>query len=393
MRKKEEKNTWLFTGPFLCLFCVITISSAGFYMTMPTLPKYAVDCGMPLTRVGFLTGIFSVAAMVARPVSGMLADCMNKKKLMLVSLLLMVFCSAGYSVSHGYFSLLVWRILHGCCFACSSTAQLSIAVELVPECRRGEGLGYMGMAQVFAMSFAPSLGLRISESVGYERMFGICAAIVLSAAVLLLFLPVRASAVRPGMRKLEVGNLFEINFLLLALMGSLFSASNGIVSSYLTMLADERGIADVGLFFTISAAAVLISKPFSGRLMDRRGVWAVIIPCFVMGALSMFLVSGAGVLSVLLLAAVCKGIAQSAGQSALQAECANRSDALHTGVAMSTCYLGNDFGQGLGNVLGGALSSAVGYGRMFFLTGFLVSSGLLMAALQKRIDRNKKNLA
>lgn len=377
----------LFSPRFVSLFLIHMLLSAGFYMTMPTLPKYAVSIGMTLTEAGVLTGIFSIAAIFSRPFAGLVADRHSKKWVLFWITVGMMASTVGYSITSSRAGLYAWRIIHGATFAGSSTIQLALAAGVVPEKRRGEGLGYMGMVQVLAMSFAPSLGLWFSERFGYSAMFWLAAGLIGCAAAGLLLLRFDEAPGRAARRGVRLRDLFAVELALFALMGSLFSMSNGITTSYLSMLADERAIAGVGLFFTVSSVAVLVSKPFSGRLMDRRGIWMIMAPCLAFGAAAMFLIAGARGLWPLLLAAALKGVAQSSGQSALQAECANRSGALRTGVAMSTCYLGNDLGQGLGNALGGALSARLGYAAMFAIVGATVLTGYIMMAAQRGLDR------
>lgn len=389
MSSSDPQRQRLFTSQFICLFLIHTISSAGFYMTMPTLPKYAVQIGMTLTEAGVLTGIFSIAAIFSRPLAGLVADRHRKKLVLFGVTLIMALSTMGYSFTHHRLALYACRVVHGAAFAGSSTIQLALAASIIPSNRRGEGLGYMGMVQVLAMSFGPSLGLWISERYGYTAMFSLSAGLVTCAALGLLTIRSIDSPARTR-KSIRLRDLFAVELALFALMGSLFSMSNGISSSYLSMLADERTIAGVGLFFTVSSIAVLCSKPFSGRLMDARGIWFIMVPCFALGAAAMFLVASARSLWPLLVAAAMKGVAQSSGQSALQAECANRCDATRTGVAMSTCYLGNDLGQGLGNAFGGALSARLGYGKMFAVVGLIILAGFVMIFAQRGIDAARR---
>ena len=387
MTTRNSGKETLFSWQFVFLLIINTLASAGFYMTMPTLPKYAVACGMSLTGAGILTGIFSIVAIVARPFAGLIADRMNRKWVLLATTAVMAITSYGYSITQSAAGLYVCRVLHGMAFAGSSTVQLALAAGMIPEKRRGEGMSFMGMAQILAMSFAPSVGLWLAERFDYVVMFRVSAALVGCATLGLLLLPTLPQPTRERGGRIRLSDLFAAELVLFALMGSLFSMSNGIVSSYMSMLADERGILSAGLFFTVSSVAVLLSKLFAGKVMDRRGLWIIMGPCFAMGAAAMFLVAGAHSLWPLLLAAALKGIAQSSGQSALQAECANRSDVFRTGVAMSTCYLGNDLGQGLGNAIGGALSSSIGYGGMFAVIGAVMLTGFGMMAAQRKKDQ------
>ena len=92
-------------------------------------------------------------------------------------------------------------------------------------------------------------------------------------------------------------------------------------------------------------------------------------------AVSLYLLAGAGSLAAVVLVAVLYGIGVGAGQPALQAQSTKEVKLEQVGIAVSTCYLGNDIGQGIGPVLGGMVSDWLGYGAMFFGAALLHSGG------------------
>ena len=383
-----EKRLW---SPAFCMLFILNImTSVAFYMTMPTLPRYAVSIGMSLALSGILTGIFSIVAIFARPIAGTMADRGYTKILLIGATLLTALAAFGYSLTKNVPFLFIWRILHGACFAISSTVQLTLTSTLVPEVRLGEGLGYMGISQILAQSFAPSAGLELVNLIGYHGMFRFSAMLFLIGGMGMYFLPYRnctQTAETMAFKEfLRPRHLILTNLIILSAIGGLFSLMNGVVSSYLTMLGDLHSIDNASLFFTVSSIAVLLIRPFSGKMADRKGLMYVMIPSLLLGASSMFCISSAWSIAPILTAALLKGAAQSSGQNAIQAECARRSPANRRGVAMSTCYLGNDLGNSFGAMLGGWLSGSVGYGKMFGIIGGIMLMGLGMLYIQKRID-------
>ena len=400
--KENSKRENLWTSSFLLLFGYSLFSNVGFFMTMPTLPRYAVGVGMSLSAAGFLTGIFSIVAIFVRPVAGILSDRGGRKVLLLLFTLLVSFAAFGYSLSHSFVGLFLCRILHGACFAMSSTIQLAMVTAIIPSAKMGEGMGYMSLAQILAMSFAPSLGLALAEAKGYTVMFCVSGFLIATAAVCVAFLPGREQpAADPGTRpkgtgempkrhSLRLGELFAIELLLLSAISGLFSVMNGVASSYLSMLGDERGIANISIFFTISSVAVLLIRPAAGKLQDKKGLSIVLIPSLILGAAAMFCIGASRGILTIIIAALLKGVAQSSGQAAIQADCARRSPMNRRGVAMSTCYLGSDVGNCVGASLGGWLSGLFGYGTMFGLIGVMVAAGLGMYGIQIGIDKKNK---
>ena len=362
-------------------------------MTMPVLPRYAVESGMSLAEAGLLTGIFSIVAIFARPVAGILTDRRNHKKLLMLFSTLVSAASFGYGLFRDVPYLYACRILHGACYAISSTVQISITTQLLQKERMGEGMSLMSMSQILAMSIAPNLGLTLSGTIGNQNVFLIAGGLSAASVVCCLFLKnTSASVPDPAAHEAKpfhIQSLFAVDLLLLALISGLFSLMNGVASSYLSMLGDERNIVNIGIFFTISSVAVLLIRPMAGKLFDRRGLTVILVPCLIFGSCAMICTGLAGSIGVIVVAALLKGISQSAGQSSVQAECARRSSEKNRGVAMSTCYLGSDLGNSIGASLGGWLSAAYGYGSMFIIVGGLVASGLGMYAIQLRFDRKK----
>ncbi len=368
-----------------------TLTSVGFYMTMPTLPKYALERGLSLTEAGVLTGVFSVVAIVARPVAGMLSDRTDRKKLLLGAAWLSALTTLGYSLAKGSAALFAFRIMHGACFAVTSTVQLALTSDILPEDRVGEGIGYMGLSQILAMSFAPNLGLYLADQLGFIGMLRISALLVgLGAAVGALIPYVFVPSASRRMQPLHLEDFFAPGLFLLAMMGGLFSLMNGVASSYLSMLCEERNVTGYALFFTVSSIAVLPVRPIAGRIIDRHGLTKVMLPSLLCAAAALWLISASWGMIPLMIAAVLKGAAQSSGQASAQAECAKRTEKNRRGVAMSTCYLGNDLGNSLGASIGGAVSSRYGFGTMFGVMGAVMLAGLGLLYIQHCMDQKRK---
>src|SRR5690625_1494980 len=80
--------------------------------------------------------------------------------------------------------LVFWRIVQGYGFGFSSTASGTIATDLIPPRRRGEGMGYFGLAGNLAMALGPGLGLMLVGKISFSTLFLICAATGLIALLL-----------------------------------------------------------------------------------------------------------------------------------------------------------------------------------------------------------------
>src|SRR5699024_8574862 len=119
----------------------------------------------------------------------------------------------------------------------------------------------------------------------------------------------------------------------------------------------------------------------------QQGLTLVVNISLIATALSMTLIGFAPALGLLLVASVLKSIGQGGGQISLQAECIKRVDAGRVGVATSTFYIGADLGQGIGPMIGGAISSTFNYTILFlFCAALMIVAMLFFNLYQSKYD-------
>ncbi|MFS8514114.1 MAG: MFS transporter, partial [Planifilum fulgidum] len=87
----------LWTKDFILICAVNFFMFAGFFMLLPTLPIYVVDeLGGAAGQAGLIVGVFTVAAVLARPVSGIGLDRWGRRRLLILSLALFAAASSAY---------------------------------------------------------------------------------------------------------------------------------------------------------------------------------------------------------------------------------------------------------------------------------------------------------
>ena len=126
-------------GNFLLFF--------AFYLLVPIFPLYLIEqFHTSKSMVGVILSSYTVAALLIRPFAGFVLDMVYRKPIYLVAYLLFVLTFVGYPLSHLIGLFLFFRILHGFTFGFVTTAGNSLIVDIMPSSRRGEGLGYFGVA-------------------------------------------------------------------------------------------------------------------------------------------------------------------------------------------------------------------------------------------------------
>ena len=96
----------------------------------------------PAATAGLAASIFVIGALIARLFSGRIMDRVGRKRLLIIGAVLEVAFSALYLAGLGLWLLFALRLLHGIAFGTCSTAIGTIVTALVPDNRKGEGVGY-----------------------------------------------------------------------------------------------------------------------------------------------------------------------------------------------------------------------------------------------------------
>ena len=132
---------------------------SSFYFFMPVLPLFvAGPLGGDESTIGLVTSLFTITAVLFRPLGGFLMDRYGRRVVHLVALAAFAAVVWGYVLVSSLAMLLMLRLLHGLPWGAANTAANTVAADLVPRERRGEGIGLFGMSQTLAMATAPAVG-------------------------------------------------------------------------------------------------------------------------------------------------------------------------------------------------------------------------------------------
>lgn len=386
----NQINNKLWSKEYIILIMTSTFSSFSFSMVMTILSKYLVNMGATLIVAGIVTGIFSITALIIRPISGYVADKYNKRNILMISIYMIGVCVLGYSISN-IGAILCFRILHGIAFAICGTASIALASDYIPKGRLGEGIGYLGLGQIISSAVAPGFGIFTTDQFGNHATFMIsCMMAVISASLLFLIKPGKQAPIKKQAAiKISMKDLVAKEALSMSVICGLISFMNGVVVAYLVLYAQQRHIQNVSIYFTVSAVVMLLVRPLSGKIMDKKGLSVLVYPGFIAGIAAMILHGTATSLWILLLAAVLKSLAQGCIQPSMQAECIKRVSSDRIGVATSTFYIGADVGQGVGPVIGGAIASSFQYSTMFYFCGALLLLGCFLYFASTKMHKEK----
>ncbi len=370
MNIRSEK---IFTLPFMMILFLSVLSGSAAFMVNPILPQYLVSKGAPMQITGIISSLMSLVALIGRPFSGAASDRFNKKKLMVISYCLSIICLYLYSIADSVEMIIFVRILNGISFSLSGTVSMAFGAEFLPLSRLGEGLSYIGIGTVISTMIGPQLGDMIQSYYGMEAIFIWACFINMMCAAGFWLIPYKPQVKEKKEKfKFRLEDFFAFDLIIYVFLIGMLSIGNGILLYYLKDFGEKRNIANITLFYTVGSIATILSKPFTGKLLDRKAIAFTLYPAFVISALFAFIFARAESLPLILVAAVLKSVGQGSGQSAIQTETLRQLGIKKSGVASSTCYIGMDLGNVIGPAIGAFVISNSGYGTLFNIYGILL---------------------
>lgn len=379
----------LWNRNYVLLMFANTCVVSSYLMLMPTFPLYVRSLGNREDVVGWLTGVFTLTAMIARPAAGRALDAGRLRGTYLFGQLVSLVSILAYPIVPSTAGLLTFRLLHGVGIGVTTTSAQTIVVDFVPENRLAEGIGYFGLGSFVAMAVAPAVGLYVVETFGFSAMFATSA--LMMAAGVLFGLAVRYVD-RPGGRRAPTSNAWIERSALIPAVGAFCAGiAHSAVTSFAALYAESRGVGHIGVFFTVFAFAVVLSRPLAGKIADRKGPYAALLPGLALVTAATAAMTLADRLAWFLAIAVLLGVGHGSALSALQTMAVLGADGSRRGAAVSTFYLGLDLAAGLGPALGGTAVSHAGYPAMFGMaSGCALAGFLAMIAFSRRAASRAK---
>lgn len=309
--------------------------------------------------------------MILRPISGAASDIVSRKKLMLFSTAITSVCLFGYAFAPNIQLIVAIRILHGIAFSIQGVSHMAFTTSFIPQSRLGEGLGYLALGNMLAQLVGPSVGIFLADNLGTEYMFCTAAVISLCSALIIVRVPYKfVKKETPDGRKfpqIKFSNLIAKELLFYAFLIGMFSCGNALVSNFVKLIAKERGVENIGLFFTVNSLFMVFVRPMAGKLADKKGLAFILYPAYIIEAAAMALMGAAGTIWMFLGVAVLRAIGQGSGAPAIQSNSIKRIGIERSGVAISTCYIGQDLMHVVGPIVAAAVVEKTGnYSTLFY---------------------------
>jgi MFS family permease len=352
----------LFTPRFflMCGFTFTVFVSA--FQLFPTAPFQIRALGGSTFAAGLFLAFLTFASASTAPFTGSLADRVGLRRTLIISGAALTLCSLGYAVIPDYRVMLGLTVVHGAFWSSLLTASSAYTTSFLPVSRRAEGIGYWGLASVIAVGVAPSLGFAIYRF-GWVALTLMTA--LLNAVMTIIAWRLPPEHVHRHPAAARRGPILEWRVLVLSGTLFLYSFAYGGITSFAAMYAEANGVTPTAIYLAVLAAAILVTRPFSGTLADRIGYVRVLVPCLALISVGLAILTIGGARQWQVLSAAVFGIGFGSAYPIYAAYMLDRVDDKRRGAAFGAIIAAFDTGIGTGSLATGWLIQHHGYRTAF----------------------------
>ena len=369
----EKRPIW--TKNFINISISTFFIFVVFYALLTFTPLYVLnDLGGTATEGGLAVSAFLLSAIIMRFFAGMILEKFGKKKILIFSLFLFTVSTVLYVFVGGFTVLLLLRFFQGIWFSLLTTVAGAIAADIIPPERRGEGLGYYGIAMNLAVVAGPFIALSLQPYVSSQVIFIILSVIMIIGFFCALAVQVdEGSFVKEEKHKLTINDFLEKKSMPIATVGFFISFAYASILTFISVYAESLGlIKAASFFFVVYAIAMLLVRPFSGRIFDTMGPGVVIIPSIIIFGIGLISLSFTASSWMLLLSGALVGLGYGTLLPSFQTLAIQAADKHRSGYATGTFFAFYDSGIAIGSVSLGLIAGVAGYSNLYLMLGIFV---------------------
>lgn len=349
-----------------------------YYAILSSLPIYLVsEMQASKMQVGLVVGAYTIASVLVRPFSGFALDRFGRRTIFLLALIIYTFLFAGYLVALSITAVIMLRFAQGLTWGFTTVSGSTIAVDIIPTPKRGEGIGYFALSTTLGMSIGPIIGLFVCNQWGYTAMF--VSGIFISAGSLACAYAVhlRKRFVVGKHIKLKVSSMFDASSIRPSLNVLITMITYGALMSFIALYGRELGIQNTSLYFLILSVGIAAARLTAGKQFDRKGPRGIITFCILLLIIGFPMLALAKNPWLFYSSAIIIGFGNGVIFPTFQSMVNNLADVKHRGAANSTLYTAVDLGMGFGMIMGGIIAQHLSISAIFWMSAMVCGLGLL----------------
>ena len=328
---------------------------SGFAMLLPELPGYLKSMGGE-EYIGLIVGLFTLNAFFSRLVSSRMADEKGRLKVILIGTAVSAVCGFAYLAAATVWTFLLVRFVHGISTGFRPTGTTALLSDMVHISRRGEAMGYLGVAGNVGMALGPIIGSFVRVHAGYDALFITSGCFGIVAFIL----STRLKETLPHPAAIEANdfNVFNgkrVDFVSWPAAVTLLPVAFAF-GVFLTVSPDFVG--DLGYTYRGSFNATIVvssiaARVLAGKASDRYGRITPLIVGMVLLAIGMAVIASAENALVASIGGVLYGLSIGINMPTIFAWTVDFAREGKTALALGTMLMSLEIGIGLGAVVSG----------------------------------------
>lgn len=381
-------NLW--SSNYVKLMITTFILSLCFNMFVIYFPLYLQNIGISKSEIGIATSIFTFSALIFRPLFGYLIDIKGRKMVFLIGIILFSIMLALYNYSNLFLIILVLRFIHGISFSSYTTASGTIVADIVPLSDLGKGISYFAAINILASAIGPILISFLVNTIHFKMINLLLFVMTLLAFCLATTIKYKSLVVDSQKTKMFI--FIEITAVAISIMAMIILIPAGIIMNFLPLYLNTKGNLNCGVFFTASAAVILLTRPFIGRILDNHHPKIILIPSIFVFSVCFLMLCRLQNVTHLIVSGILYGFGFGTIQPTLNSVLMKLCHVEKRGLGSATFFSAMDLAVSIGAITGGFIIDNYGYNLLFILSFFIVLLSFVyyITYLDKKISYNYK---
>lgn len=363
----------------ISFFCVI-----NYFALLINIVSFSTsEFGASSAEAGLAAGVYVIGGLLSRILIGKYTEMFGRKRMLILGNIIALVMSFAYFGVGSMEMLYAVRFMHGIAYGVTSTATSDIVAKLLPNSRRGEGLGYFYLNVTAASAIGPLLGLKLGATGNYDLVFSV--GVLMYSLALICALLIRVPEEKLNLEQIadaksfKPGNLLQFSAIPLSIVCMVFYFGYSGVLSYIDSFSDVNGMVEAAAYFYIFISlGTLISRLTTGKIFDRRGPNIIMIPGYIAFVIGMVLFATTTNETVFLASGLIIGFGISIVYSICQTMVVNNSNPERYGVTTATFAAIVDLGSGMGPMILGTILPLLGFNGMYLTCAVLGVVSLVM---------------
>lgn len=347
MKKTYSASFWILCAHMLLFF-------VSFNLIIPELNDYITGLG-GADQKWLILGLWTLAAGIARPFSGKIADNFGRKPTIFIGVIVSIIISFLYPFFTGITAFLTLRFLHGFSTGFQPTGATALVGDIIPQGKRGAAMGIFSMTISIGFGLGNWLSTAIFKQFEINGLFiasGIFGIIALSL-VMLIKEEKKTEKVELKWNNMipKINEIFAPEVIQPTVFMFITAMIAGIYYLIVPDFSKHLGLEEKGIFWLYYTITSLGTRLIAGKAADKYGYRKNIIFGLIIEIISGLLCMYATTPTEFFIGAALFGIGGGMMTPAIFAWTADLANPKFKGRGIGTMFIALEFGIAIGGLV------------------------------------------